>query len=147
MIVETDTPSPTGGLLEPSIVFRDNVSIPDTTVPRGTVNVNTQDMRSGAEYAREIGAFCPLFPPTAQTYPALPPEADVQDRMRDLHSDTCYHLFCFNFQLSANIVDGYYYKDFKGKQNKDYVIKYIISFLYLQEVRKNKKNRIENDDL
>ena len=67
--------------------------------------------------------------------------------MRDLHSDTCYHLFCFNFQLSANIVDGYYYKEFKGEQNKDYVIKYIISFLYLQEVRKNKKNGIENDDL
>ena len=50
-------------------------------------------------------------------------------------------------EKSANIVDGYYYKGFKGEQNKDYVIKYIISFLYLQEVRKNKKNGIENDDL
>ena len=51
-IKRMDTPSPTGGRPAPNIVFRDNVSIPDTTVPRGTVNVNTQDMRSGAEYAR-----------------------------------------------------------------------------------------------
>lgn len=51
-IKRMDTPSPTGGRHAPNIFFRDNVSIPDTTVPRGTVNVNTQDMRSGAEYAR-----------------------------------------------------------------------------------------------
>lgn len=51
-IKRMDTPSPTGGRPAPNIFFRDNVSIPDTTVPRGTVNVNTQDMRSGAEYAR-----------------------------------------------------------------------------------------------
>lgn len=51
-IKRMDTSSPTGGRPAPNIVFRDNVSIPDTTVPRGTVNVNTQDMRSGAEYAR-----------------------------------------------------------------------------------------------
>ena len=49
-IKRMDTPSPTGGRPAPNIVFRDNVSIPDITVPRGTVNVNTQDMR-GAEYA------------------------------------------------------------------------------------------------
>lgn len=51
-IKRMDTPSPTGGRHAPNIFFRDNVSIPDTTVPRGTVNVNTQDMRRGAEYAR-----------------------------------------------------------------------------------------------
>lgn len=50
-IKRMDTPSPTGGRPAPNIVFRDNVSIPDTTVPRGTVNVNTQDMRSGVRYA------------------------------------------------------------------------------------------------
>lgn len=49
-IKRMDTSSPTGGRHAPNIFFRDNVSIPVTTVPRGTVNVNTQDMR-GAEYA------------------------------------------------------------------------------------------------
>ena len=51
MIVETDTPSPTGGLLEPSIVFRDNVSIYDPSVSQNIQVVNTRDMRSGVRYA------------------------------------------------------------------------------------------------
>ena len=51
-IKRMDTSSPTGGRHAPNIFFRDNVSIPVPTVPRGTVNVNTQDMRSSAEYAR-----------------------------------------------------------------------------------------------
>ena len=51
-IKRMDAPSPTGALLERNIVFRDGASTVDTTVPHGTGNVNTQDMRSGAEYAR-----------------------------------------------------------------------------------------------
>ena len=51
-IKRVDAPSPTGALLERNIVFRDGASTVDTTVPHGTGNVNTQDMRSGAEYAR-----------------------------------------------------------------------------------------------
>ena len=51
-IKRMDTPSPTGGRPAPNIVFRDNVSIPDPSVSQNIQGVNTQDMRSGAEYAR-----------------------------------------------------------------------------------------------
>lgn len=47
-----DTPSPTGGRHAPNIFFRDNVSIYDPSVSQNIQGVNTQDMRSGAEYAR-----------------------------------------------------------------------------------------------
>lgn len=66
-IKRMDTPSPTGGRPAPNIVFRDNVSIPVTTVPRGTVNINTQDMRSGVRYARGCRSW---WMPTAWTYTA-----------------------------------------------------------------------------
>lgn len=51
-IKRMDTPSPTGGRPAPNIVFRDNVSIYDPSVSQNIQGVNTQDMRSGAEYAR-----------------------------------------------------------------------------------------------
>ena len=51
-IKRMDTPSPTGGRHAPNIFFRDNVSIYDPSVSQNIQGVNTQDMRSGAEYAR-----------------------------------------------------------------------------------------------
>ena len=51
-IKRMDTSSPTGGRPAPNIVFRDNVSISDPSVSQNIQGVNTQDMRSGAEYAR-----------------------------------------------------------------------------------------------
>ena len=51
-IKRMDTPSPTGGRHAPNIFFRDNVSIPDPSLSQNIQGVNTQDMRSGAEYAR-----------------------------------------------------------------------------------------------
>ena len=51
-IKRMDTPSPTGGRPAPNIVFRDNVSIYDPSVSQNIQGVNTQDMPSGAEYAR-----------------------------------------------------------------------------------------------
>lgn len=51
-IKRMDTPSPTGGRHAPNIFFRDNVSISGPSVSQNIQGVNTQDMRSGAEYAR-----------------------------------------------------------------------------------------------
>ena len=51
-IKRMDTPSPTGGRHAPNIFFRDNVSISGPSVSQNIQGVNTQDMPSGAEYAR-----------------------------------------------------------------------------------------------
>lgn len=50
-IKRMDTSSPTGGRHAPNIVFRDDVSISDLSVPQGGTGVNTQGMQNGGEYA------------------------------------------------------------------------------------------------